>query len=410
MALTVKTIEALKPRERPFKVADSGGLHLLVSPTGARLWRWKYRIGGREKQLAFGQFPEISLAVARELRDDAKRALRDGRDPGERNQRNVTGVLAPTFESVAREWHAQNTPVWTERHAADVIGSLQRLAFPSLGNRAIAEIAPPEVLGVLRHVEQNHGGETARRVRQRMSATFVHAIASGLTQTDPAAIVAPALAPVIKGKQPAIVDLDELRTMLRRAEAEPAHPVTKLALRFLSLTVVRPGELRGARWDEVEGLDSADPIWRIASERMKMRVEHVVPLPQAAVEVLHAIRPLTIRSPFIFPNSRWHHREMSENAVGYLLNRAGYHHRHCAHGFRAAFSSVMNERHPDAADAIERTLAHAPREKVRGTYNRASYLERRRQLLGTWADLLLAGAPDAATLRRPAAVMHVLRH
>ena len=308
------------------------------------------------------------------------------------------------FEAIARDWHDRHRPTWTERHAADVLGSLERLVFPAIGAMHVNDITPPLVLGVLRKIEADHGGETARRVRQRMSAVFVFAIASGIGTADPAGIVRGALAPVVKGKQPAITDLDDLRAMLGKAEAEPAHPVTKAALRFLALTVVRPGELRGARWEEIEGLDGPDPVWRIPADRMKMKEEHVVPLVPAAVDVLRALHPLTGRGPLIFPNARYAHKAMSENALGYLLNRAGYHHRHVPHGFRAAFSSIMNERHPGNHDAIEATLAHVV-PGVRGAYMRAKFHDRRRVLLEEWAGLLLDGAVEPAAMlaapRRP---------
>lgn len=401
MALTDRAIRAAKAADKPFKLGDSGGLFLLVTPTG-RLWRWKFRLGGRAQQMSFGAYPEVSLAEAREQRDRARAELRAGRDP--RAARRAAKLLGTSqagasFEAAARAWHGQNRSVWTERHAADVIGSLERLVFPAIGRMHVNDITAPMVLGVLRRIEGANGGETAQRVRQRVSAVFVHAIASGVATADPAAVVKGALAAVVKGRQPAITDLSELRAMLQKAEAEPAHPVTLLALRFLALTVVRPGELRGAQWCEIEGLDGPAPVWRIPAPRMKMRAEHVVPLTPAALDVLAALRPLTGRSPFLFPNSRWHHKEMSGNAVGYLLNRAGYHHRHCPHGFRAAFSSVMNDRHPGEHDAIEACLAHAIG-GVRGAYLRSTFDARRRALHEEWATLILDGAPSAADLLR----------
>ena len=394
--LTVRTVEALKARDKPYKVADSGGLHVLVSTTGARLFRLKYRFDGKQKQLSFGQFPDVTLARARELREVARAELRAGRDPGARAA--APAAVAPPLATVAADWHARQKGQWCDQHAFDVWHSLQRLALPALGARPIDAIEPREVLAVLRQIESANGAETAARVRQRLSAVFVFAIASGLCATDPAAIVKGALTPPRKGRQPAVTSLPELVTMLRKAEAEPAFPTTKLALRILSLTVARPGELLGMRWQEVEGLDGPDPQWRIPAERMKMRAEHIVPLSPAAVETLKALHPLTGRSAFVFPNARFHHKPMSENAIGYLLNRAGYHNLHVPHGFRASFSSIMNERYPSDYDAIEAVLAHTVG-GVRGRYMRAPFLARRRELLAEWAALLLPDdAPTAAAL------------
>jgi integrase len=231
-----------------------------------------------------------------------------------------------------------------------------------------------------------------------MSAIFVYGIASGICQIDPAAIVQGAMAPLIKGRQPAIVDLDEAREVLRCAEAEPAHPVTKLALRLLALTAVRPGEIRGATWREFEQLDGDQPLWRIPAARMKMKQEHLVPLSRQAVAVITAVRSLTGRGPLVFPNARHAHRPMSENAIGYLLNRAGYHSRHVPHGWRATFSTIMNERYQHDRQVIDLMLAHAPKDKTESAYNRAAHMPRRRELAQSWADLLLHHAPEAAAL------------
>lgn len=206
------------------------------------------------------------------------------------------------------------------------------------------------------------------------------------------------MAPLVKGRQPAVVDLDEVREVLKRAEAVPAHPVTRLALRLLALTAVRPGEIRGAAWCEFERLDSSEPIWRVPAPRMKMKREHVVPLSRQAVEAIAAARPLTGRGPLVFPNARYAQRPMSENAIGYLLNRAGYHSRHVPHGWRASFSTIMNERHLHDRQIIDVMLVHAPRDKTEAAYNRAAHMNCQRELAQAWADLLLDGMPAAASL------------
>jgi len=399
--LTDAAIRTAKRADKPYKLTDQAGLYLRVTPAGSKLWRMRYEYGRKEKLLSFGPYPEVSLAEARDRRDAAKRLLREGRDPSlERKleQTRTREALANSFEAVARDWHARMASSWTERHASDVWESLKQGVFPTLGSLPIREITPPMVLGVLRPIEARPAVETARRVRQRMSAVFVYAIALGIGETDPAAIVKGAMAPLVKGRQPAITELAEAREVLAKVEAIPAHPVTKLASRFLALTVVRPGEIRGAAWVEFEGLSGPDPIWCIPTARMKAKREHVVPLSRQAVDLLSALRVLTGRGPLVFPNARHAHRPMSENAIGYLLNRAGYHHRHVPHGWRATFSTVMNEAHPADRHVIDLMLAHAPQDKTEAAYNRALHLPRRRELAQVWANMLLEGAVDLETV------------
>jgi hypothetical protein len=250
--LTDAGVKAAKVKDRAYKLSDSGGLMLFVAKTGSKLWRMRYTFQGKEKLLSFGPYPSVGLAQAREQRDAAKALLRAGKDPSlEKKQRRALGSdLSGTFESVAKDWHTRNQPTWTERHSKDVLDSLATHVFPVLGRLPITEITAPMVLSVLRAIEARPALETARRVRQRISAVFVYAIALGIGENDPAAIVRGAMAPMTKGRQPAVTDLAEARKVLAAVEAIPAHPTTKLANRLLALTVVRPGELRGARWGD----------------------------------------------------------------------------------------------------------------------------------------------------------------
>lgn len=360
----------------------------------------RYKLAGKEKLLSFGPYPDVSLADAREARDKARATLRNGRDPGvgKRLRLAAAGGGAGAFEVIAGAWHARNASRWSQRHAADVLDSLQRDVFPALGTMHVNDITPPMVLAVLHPIEARPAVETARRARQRMSAVFAHAHSIGIGQVDRAAVVKGQLAPLTKKRQPAITDLDEAREMLRTAETAVAHPVTKLALRFLALTAVRPGEIRGAAWAEMESLNSTAALWRIPAERMKMSREHLVPLSRQAVAVLDAVRRLTGRGPLVFPNSRRAHRPMSENAIGYLLNRSGYHARHVPHGWRSTFSTVMNERHRTDRAVIDQMLAHLPKDRIGAAYNRAAHMERRRELAQEWADLLLGGMRQAEEL------------
>jgi integrase len=408
--LTDRQIRALKAAEKPFKVTDGGGLVLRVMPSGGKLWQYRYQLGGKEKTLSIGQYPDVSLAEARGARDQARELVRKGRDPNIEKRLQKLATLAAggaVFEDLARAWHADQKAGWVPRHADDVLASLERDVFPAIGRLPMADITAPIVLQVLRGVERRGSIETAHRIRQRISAVFVHAIGQGLVSADPAAQVKPLLKPVERGRQPALTDLGRLRQMLQDAEARPAHPVTKLALRFLALTVVRPGaELLGARLLEIEDLDGEAPLWRVPGARMKVKGEdHVVPLAPQAVEVVHALLPFVGKSGLLFPTARTTRRAISNNAIGYLLNRAGYHGQHVPHGWRAAFSSIMNERHKADRAIIDLMLAHAPKDKVEAAYNRAQHLQRRRELAEEWAGLLLDGLQPAAALldgpRRP---------
>jgi integrase len=398
--LTDRQVKAATPREKLYRLPDGDGLRLQVMPSGSKLWHYRYEIGGKEKTLSIGTYPEVSLARAREERDAARAMVRQGRDPSvEKKLRRVARIEASavTFETVARAWHDQVKGTWAARHAWDVLNSLEVDVFPTLGPLPLAEITPPMVLSVLRAIEARPAIETAHRVRQRISAVFVHAIATGQAEADPAAVVKAALRPVKRGRQPALISLEEVREVLRATGAEAASPVTRLAMRWHALTAARPGETAGARWSELVDLDGAEPRWVIPKERMKGREEkkreHAVPLTPEAVAITKVLRDLTGRSPFMFPNARHAHRPMSENALGYLLNRAGFHGRHVPHGWRAAFSSIMNERFPADRAVIDLMLAHVPKDKVEAAYNRAEHMARRRELAQAWADMLLEGMP-----------------
>ena len=412
-------IRAAKPREKPYKLTDSYRLYVLVNPGGSKLWQWGYNYGDKQKTMHFGIYPMVSLAQARGKRDEARAQLAEGRDPGvvkrlliEENLR----AAALTFELVAREWHMNTKSQWARVHADDVLRSLDRDVFPVIGALPIGDLKPPHILSLLKAIEERGAIETAKRVRQRISAAFVYAIAKGIVDIDPAEKLGAALKPLRKGRQPAIVDLGRLRKMIDDAESDYARPITRLALRLLALTSVRPSEIRGAQWTEFEDLDGRAPSWRIPATRMKGDLDrkeevggdHLVPLAPQSVAVLRALWPLTGSGNLLFPNERHWHRPMSENAIGYLLNRAGYHGHHVPHGFRAAFSTIMNEwveQHGKEHDrkVIDLMLAHVPSSKVESVYNRAAYMPRRREIARIWADKLTEGlAPPAELVGRVA--------
>lgn len=397
-------LRGAKPREKAYKLTDSYRLYLLVKPNGGKLWRWNYSYSGKQKSMNFGVYPMVSLLEARAKRDEARATLNEGKDPAVVKKLKIEAnreAAQNTFERVAREWHETFKSQWAAIHADDVLRSLDRDVFPAIGALPISELSPPLVLDVLRSIERRGSIETAKRIRQRISAVFVYGIANGIAKSDPAEKLGGVLKPLRKGRQPAITDLKRLQQMIRDAEEDYARPVTRLALRFLALTAVRPGELRGARWDEFEELDGPLPLWRIPAARMKGDLErkeelegdHMVPLARQSIAALRALWPLTGSCELLFPSNRQPHRPISENAIGYLLNRAGYHGHHVPHGFRAAFSTIMNEwanRSGNEGDRkiIDLMLAHVPKEKVEGAYNRAAYMSRRRELAQIWADML----------------------
>ena len=429
-------VKAARPQDKAYRLGDSGQLYLQVSPTGGKHWRMNYTYGRNpagkpvQKTLAFGSYPAVTLLDARKRRDDAKAMLRDGKDPAVEKRVAIltrTEANQNTFEVVARRWHALKEPSWNEVHASDVINSLARDVFPHIGDLPITVIKAPKLLEVLQKVEKRGAIETAHRLRQRCSAVFVYGIGGGLCDSDPAAGLAANLKDVPKAKkQPSIIDgkrdqdsrITAVRQLLIDCEAERCRATTKLALRFIALTAVRPNELHGARWDEMTGLNGDEPTWTIPGARMKGDKErkakdggeHIVPLSAQAVDVLVAVRQLTGRLPLIFPGERHLHKPMSENTLRALLIRAGYYQRHVPHGFRSAFSTIMNERadrewretghkgaSPDRA-IIDLMLAHEPQgmSGSESAYNRADYLPRRRELAQEWADIILSGFCGAA--------------
>lgn len=411
--LTDVAVRQAKPRAKDYKLADSEGLYLFVSKAGLRSWRFKYRFAGKERRLILGRYPEIGLKEARDRKADARRLLADGRDPGvEAAKAKVDRAVAAsnTFEMLARNWYDLQKDRWTPVHAQDVIKSLENEVFPWIGNLPVHEIDEPMVLAVLRKIEERGAIETAHRVRQRMSAVFVHAIAEGAGSRDPAAVVTKALKPVPRAKKrPALLSLTELQAMLQKTESDPASPITKLASRYLALTAQRPGMVRALPWNEIENVDwqsdqaCPDALWRVPAHRMKLEkelkldrdLEHVIPLPQEAVDVLRAAWTLTGRGPLVFPSSHNARRPMSENTLSYFYNRCGYQGRHVPHGWRASFSTIMNEwaeRNGSPADryVLDLILAHIPQSVSgsEGAYNRAAYMDRRRELLEAWAKML----------------------
>ncbi|OSM50461.1 integrase [Aeromonas salmonicida subsp. salmonicida] len=365
------------------KLADEKGLFLLVNKSG-KYWKLKYRHGGKEKKLALGVYPEVSLREARAKRDEARRVIAEGIDPGlVRKQSKVASRLVSenSLEVLAREWHQSQFALWSPGHATRVIESLEVDVFPDLGLVPITELTAPMILEALRKVEKRGATETAGRILQRVSAIMRYAIQTGRASYNPAQDLRGALKATKQEHRPAL-PRSELPEFFRRLEAEPLNPATRLALHLLMLTMTRPGEVRFARWDEFD-MERAE--WRIPAARMKMRTEHLVPLSRQALAVLDELHQLTGHCELLFPSERKLTNPMSENTLSYAMGRMGYKGIATPHGFRALASTTLNEEGFDP-DVIERQLAHAERNKVRAAYHRAEYLDDRRKLLQWLAD------------------------
>lgn len=410
--LTELQCRSAKPREKAYKLADSRGLYLFVSPTGYRSFRWKYRFQRKERTLVLGAWPELSLREARERRDAAAKALHDGADPANRKAAAAAAPAGPPFEEYARAWHADQATLWKPNHAEQVMSRLEANVFPAIGAMPIADVKPRDVKHMLLAIQDRGSIAIAHRVCGRVSAIFKRAIADELVEIDPAAAVAAVLKPVKTRRFPAIVDLHRARALLRAIESDPAEPAVKLASRFLALTAARPGVIRFTpKSEEFVNLDGAAPLWHIPAERMKLGLDaseqeafdFLVPLSRQAVDTIQAAQRAAGRSPWLFPGARHVHRPISENALGCLYNRNPMARgKHVPHGWRSTFSTIMNElaaleERLGDEDVIEIMLAHKPK-GVRGIYNRAVYLRRRREIAQEWADLLLEGMPPAESL------------
>ena len=388
MPLTDTAIRQTKPLKKPVKLADGAGLYLLLNPNGSRYWRMKYRFAGKEKLLSLGVYPEVTLATARQRREDARRLLSEGIDPGAAKQeakRAIAVDAAGSFEHVAREWIGKQGNRWTADHAQSVLVSLEREIFPHLGGRPINAITAGELLAVMRGIEARGIHETAMRVLQRCNCVFRFGIITGVCEHNPAADLRGALTPP-KVTHYATLSAEELPEFLGKVNRYEGHFQTQCALRLLLLTFVRTGEMRAAEWPEFD-LESDAPMWRIPASRMKMRKEHLVPLSAQAVNVLRQLHPLTGHGRLVFPSQTNYHKPMSENTVLFALYRMGYHSRATGHGFRACASTILNEQ-GWRSDVIERQLAHAERNKVRAAYHRSEYLPERRKMMQAWADYL----------------------
>ncbi|EJP6756160.1 tyrosine-type recombinase/integrase [Enterobacter kobei] len=386
MKLNARQVDTAKPKDKPYKLADGGGLYLLVNPNGARYWRLKYRVAGKEKLLALGVYPDVTLADARAKRDEAKRGIAGGIDPSEaKREEKIARELnvRNTFQEIACEWHSSKLYKWSEGYASDIMEAFNKDVFPYIGKKPISEIKPLELLNVLRRMEGRGATEKAKKVRQRCGEVFRYAIVTGRAEYNPA----PDLTSAMQGHESShypFLNALELPAFFEALSRYSGSELVVLAARLLIITGLRTGELRGATWQEID-VDAA--VWEIPAERMKMRRPHIVPLSLQAQAIIMRIREMTGRYPYIFPGRNDPRKTMSEASINQVFKRIGYAGRVTGHGFRHTMSTILHEQGYNTA-WIETQLAHVDKNSIRGTYNHAQYLDGRREMLQWYADYM----------------------
>ncbi|UDI85224.1 tyrosine-type recombinase/integrase [Klebsiella pneumoniae] len=395
MKLNARQVDAAKPREKAYKLADGAGLYLEVVPSGSRYWRMKYRFNGKEKRLAFGVYPAVSLAQARALRDEAKKKLAEGIDPSfaKKEEKLVRDVqLNNTFQAVALEWHGTKVSRWSEGYASDIIEAFNKDIFPYIGQQPVNEIKPLVLLNVLRRMESRGATEKAKKVRQRCSEVFRYAIVTGRAEYNPAADLTSAMSGH-ESKHYPFLTVEELPDFFKALSGYTGSPLIVLAARLLILTGVRTGELRGAFWSE---FDLEKAVWEIPAERMKMKRPHLVPLFTQALEVVQQLKVMSGQYPLVFPGRNDPRKTMSEASINQVFKRIGYTGKVTGHGFRHTMSTILHEEGFNTA-WIETQLAHVDKNAIRGTYNHAMYLEGRREMMQWYADYICEVADESVT-------------
>jgi len=394
LPLTDVQIKNAKARSKAWKLTDGDGLHILVTPSGGKLWRLKYRHGGKEKLLSFGAWPEIGLKRARELRLEARSLVAEGIDPGEKRkeakavEEAQAVVAANTFSVVARKWHAKQSRLWSQDHAARNLRRLENHIFPVLGDIPVGDILPEKLLGLLQGLEEQGKYETAHRLRGLCDNIFVYAIAAQLTKSNPALAISKALAPVITVHRPAIVDPPEVGRLMRMIWGYMGSPLVRGCLQITALTAVRPGEARQMEWSEINIDGPHGPLWIIPGPKTKLRRDHLVPLAPQVVAILETLRDMTGQGQFVFPNSRDGSRPMADMSMNMALRRLGFGSEEaCSHGFRSTFSTLTREA-GWPHHVIEAVLAHLQGNSVSQAYDRAQYLPERRKILEWWVGYL----------------------
>ncbi|HGS7005368.1 TPA: tyrosine-type recombinase/integrase [Klebsiella variicola subsp. variicola] len=408
MALTDIKVRTAKPTDKQYKLTDGSGMHLLVHPNGSKYWRLQYRFGGKQKMLALGVYPEVSLADARARRDEARKLLANSIDPGDKKKNDkVEQEEARTFEQLAIEWHATNKK-WSEEHSRRVLKSLEDNLFPAIGKRNIAELKTRDLLAPIKAVEMSGRLEIASRLQQRTTAIMRYAVQSGLLDYNPAQEMAGAVASSNRQHRPAL-ELRRTPELLQRIDSYTGRPLTRLAVELTLLVFIRSSELRFARWSEI---DFETSMWTIPVEReaiegikhsqrgSKMRTPHLVPLSRQALAILKQVHKLSGDRDFVFIGDHDHRKPMSENTVNKALRVMGYDTKIevCGHGFRTMACSSLIESGLWSRDAVERQMSHMERNSLRAAYiHKAEHLDERRLMLQWWADFLDANREKAVS-------------
>ena len=386
MPLTDAKVRALKPREKTYRLGDAGGLYVEVATNGSRYWRMKYRVAGKEKRLAFGVYPDVSLADAREKRDAAKKILAAGGDPGEtkKSEKLAQKLNAEnTFEAVAREWHQTKADRWSLRYRDEIIDTFEKDIFPYIGKRPIADIKPMELLEALRKMEKRGALEKMRKVRQRCGEVFRFAIITGRANYNPAPDLASALATPKKVHFP-FLTANELPHFLNDLAGYTGSVITKTATQIIMLTGVRTQELRFARWEDI---DFETKLWEIPAEVMKMKRPHIVPLSEQVIALFKQLEPISKNHAQVFIGRNDPRKPISKESINQVIELLGYKGRLTGHGFRHTMSTILHEQGFNSA-WIETQLAHVDKNAIRGTYNHAQYLDGRRQMMQWYADYI----------------------
>ncbi len=389
MALTSLAVSQAQPKAKQYKLSDSHGLFLQVMPNGSKYWRYKYRFGGKEKQLALGSFPDVSLKDARDARVAARKLLDNGRDPGAaRKVEKLTRHLdaEDSFEAVAREWYEKEKAAWSDSHADRNKRLLEKDIYPYIGTQTIKDITAPEVLAVLRRIESRGTIYVAHRAKQVAGQVFRYAIATGRAERDPSADLKGALTPRRQKHNAAITDPVEVGKLMVAIDSFQGTPAVKAALQLSALLFQRPGEIRSMEWSEIKWDQSR---WEIPAEKMKMGMPHVVPLSEQAQAILKDLHLLTGRGRYVFPSVRGASRCLSESTVRIALRTLGYDKdTMSAHGFRAMARTILDEVLGCRVDWIEHQLAHQVKDVNGRAYNRTAHVEGRAQMMQQWADYL----------------------
>lgn len=386
MPLTDVKVRSAKPEDKAYKLTDGEGMHLMVHPNGSKYWRLQYRFDGKQKTLALGVYPEITLSEARQRRDEAKRQIATGTDPSEQKKVDKQlrqALVDNTFKAIALEWHEYKRPNWSKGYAEDLMEAFENDIFPDIGKRPVAEIKPLEMLTSLRKLEKRGVLDKLRKIRQACNQVFRYAIVTGRAENNPASELASALPPPKATHYPHLLP-DELPDFLRALSTYSGSKITQLATRILMLTGVRTIELRQAEWKE---FDFEKGLWEVPKERMKMRRPHLVPLSDQVIDALQQLYAVTGRYNLVFPGRNDITKPMSEASINQVLKRIGYHGKATGHGFRHTMSTILHEQGYNTA-WIELQLAHVDKNTIRGTYNHAQYLEQRRGMLQWYGDFI----------------------